>query len=301
MAKVTKSAGAEVVKETKSKSGSEDILREMLKAGVHFGHHTSRWHPTAASFIFTERGGIHIINLEKTAEALEEAKKYLEEFAKEGKLVLLVATKKQIRETSEKIAKETGLFYMTERWMGGLLTNFTTIKTRLKRMKTLEEQFKTGEINKYVKKERFVLRNELEKLNKDLGGIKEMLKMPDVLVVVDAKAEQIAIREATALGIPVVALVDTNNDTTGLAHAVPGNDDAPKSVELLLTELLSGVKKYSTNKVLTEEEPFDSAQGKESNEKIDEGLEALEEAIEEKTDQEELEEKKIKKSKNAEM
>lgn len=295
MVKTAKSADIAEVKELKSKkSGSEDFLREMLRAGVHFGHHTSRWHPTAASFIFTERGGIHIINLEKTAEALEEAKKYLEEFAKEGKLVLLVATKKQIRETSEKIAKETGLFYMTERWMGGLLTNFTTIKTRLKRMKTLEEQFKTGEINKYVKKERFVLRNELEKLNKDLGGIKEMLKMPDVLVVVDAKAEQIAIREATALGIPVVALVDTNNDTTGLAHAVPGNDDAPKSVELLLTELLSGVKKYSTNKVLTEEKEV-----KKSKEEVDEGLEALEEAIEEKTDQEELEEKKIKKAKGS--
>lgn len=310
MAKVTKSAKAEAEQESSqvqvktesgvqqnSKKSKEDFLREMLKAGVHFGHHTSRWHPSAASFIFTDRGGIHIIDLEKTVIALESAKEFLNNAKKENKSILFVGTKKQIRNVCEEAAKNAGVFYMTERWMGGLLTNFSTIKKRLKRMKTLKDQFETGEINKYVKKERIVLANELEKLEKDFGGIKDMVNLPEILVVVDAKTEHIALREAKMLGIKVIAIVDTNNETTGIQFPIPGNDDAPKSVEFLLSELFSNVKiEKKTEKEIVEEDS--KIKEKPENETEDEGLEVLEEKIEEETDKEELEEKKTKRAKS---
>ena len=206
-------------------------MKQLLEAGVHFGHQTRRWNPKMAKFIFTERNGIYIIDLSKTVKKVEEAYNFLREVASQGEVILFVGTKKQAQEAIKEEAIRANMFFVNERWLGGMLTNFKTIETRIKRLKQLEAMAEDGTFEVLPKKEVIGLRHEMDKLEKYLGGIKDMPKMPGALFVVDPKKEKIAIAEAKKLGIPVVATVDTNCDPDEVDFPIPANDDAmPKKL-----------------------------------------------------------------------
>ena len=216
-------------------------MKSLLEAGVHFGHQTRRWNPKMARYIFTERNGIYIIDLQKTVKKVEEAYSFLRETAAAGETILFVGTKKQAQDAIKEEATRANMFYVNERWLGGMLTNFKTIETRIKRLKELEKMAEDGTFEVLPKKEVIGLRHEMDKLEKYLGGIKDMPKMPGAIVIVDPKKEKIAIQEAHKLGIPVVATVDTNCDPDEVDFPIPANDDAIRAVKLLISKLADAV------------------------------------------------------------
>ena len=208
-------------------------MKQLLEAGVHFGHQTRRWNPKMAPYIFTERNGIYIIDLQKTVVKLEEAYNFVRDLSMEGKSVLFVGTKKQAMESVKDEATRAGAFYVNARWLGGMLTNFTTIRRRIARLKQLRTMEEDGTFDLLPKKEVIKLNLEIEKLEKFLGGIKEMSEMPGALFIVDPRKEKIAVAEAKKLGIPIVAIVDTNCDPDDVDYIIPGNDDAIRAVKLI--------------------------------------------------------------------
>ncbi|MCI9286619.1 MAG: 30S ribosomal protein S2 [Clostridia bacterium] len=212
-------------------------MKQLLEAGVHFGHQTRRWDPRMAEYIFQARNGIHIIDLQKTSKKIDEAYRFIKEQVEEGKDVLFVGTKKQAQECVKEAALASGMYYVDQRWLGGMLTNFDTIQKRIQRLKDLETMQEDGTFDVLPKKEVIVLKKEMEKLERNLGGIKEMKKTPGVMFVVDPKKERIAILEARKLNIPVVGLVDTNCNPEDVDYVIPGNDDAIRAVKLI-TEVM---------------------------------------------------------------
>lgn len=216
-------------------------MKQLLEAGVHFGHQTRRWNPKMAKYIFTERNGIYIIDLQKTVRKIEEAYAFLRGIAEEGKSVLFVGTKKQAQEAVKEEAGKAGQFFVNERWLGGMLTNFQTIQRRIRRLKELEAMEADGTFEVLTKKEVLQLRHEMERLEKFLGGIKEMNRLPGALFVVDPRKEKIAVAEARKLHIPIVAIVDTNCDPDEIDYVIPGNDDAIRAVRLLTSAMADAV------------------------------------------------------------
>ena len=228
-------------------------MKQLLEAGVHFGHQTRRWNPKMAKYIFTERNGIYIIDLQKTVRKVDEAFNFIRSVAQEGKKVLFVGTKKQAQEAVKEEAVRAGMFYVNERWLGGMLTNFQTIQKRIKRLKQLEQMEQDGTFEVLTKKEVLALRHEMERLEKFLGGIKEMNRLPGALYVVDPRKERIAVAEARKLNIPIVAIVDTNCDPDEIDYVIPGNDDAIRAVRLLTGRMADAVIEGSHGQAEPEE------------------------------------------------
>ena len=216
-------------------------MKQLLEAGVHVGHQTRRWNPKMAKYIFTERNGIYIIDLQKTVKKVDEAYAFLRDVAAEGKSVLFVGTKKQAQEAIKEEALRANMFYVNERWLGGMMTNFQTIQKRVNRLKELEAMEADGTFEVLTKKEVQGLRHEMEKLEKYLGGIKEMNKLPGALFVVDPRKERIAVAEARKLNIPIVAIVDTNCDPDEVDYVIPGNDDAIRAVKLMTGRMADAI------------------------------------------------------------
>lgn len=217
-------------------------LTDMLKAGMHFGHSTSRWHPKMAPYIFGVRSGVHIIDLEKTQELLDRALEQVKAVCSRGGVILFVGTKNQIKPIVKKYAEACGMPYVTERWLGGTLTNFRQIKESLKRFKSLKDQREKGELRKYTKKEQLMIQWEIEDMEKRLGGIENMTKVPDALFVIDVRTERTAVREAQVIGTQVIAVCDTNVNPLGVRYLIPANDDSVKTVELLCQVVSEAVK-----------------------------------------------------------
>ena len=226
-------------------------IRELLEAGVHFGHQTRRWNPKMKPFIFAARNGIYIIDLQKTLNALQKAQMKIREVVTRGKSILFVGTKKQAKEVIVEEAARCGGFYVTERWLGGMLTNFNTIKNSIKKLKDIERMGQDGTLEKFTKKERAKIEHEAEKLEKVLGGIKDMNFLPGLVIVVDARKEKIAVAEASKLGIPIIAIIDTNADPDPIDFPIAGNDDAIKSIRILVRALVEAAMEAKTG--LTEE------------------------------------------------
>ena len=216
-------------------------MKQLLEAGVHFGHQTRRWNPKMAEYIFTERNGIYIIDLQKTVKKIEEAYDFIRSVAEAGEEILFVGTKKQAQDSIKEVAERVGMHYVNARWLGGMMTNFKTIKRRVDRLAQLHKMEEDGTFALLPKKEVLKLKLEMEKLEKYLGGIKEMKKLPGALFVVDPKKERIAIAEAHKLGIPVVAIVDTNCDPEEVDFAIPGNDDAIRAVKLIAQTISNAI------------------------------------------------------------
>lgn len=216
-------------------------MKQLLEAGVHFGHQTRRWNPKMAPYIFMDRNGIYIIDLQKTVKKIEEAYNFVRDLAANGGIILFVGTKKQAQQTIQEEAERCGMFYVNQRWLGGMLTNFQTIKKRIERLHELERLVETGQLELRPKKEAAELLREKEKLQKYLGGIKNMRRLPDALFVVDPRKERIAVAEARKLRIPVVAIVDTNCDPDLIDYVIPGNDDAIRAVRLITSKIADAV------------------------------------------------------------
>ncbi len=216
-------------------------MKQLLEAGVHFGHQTRKWNPKMAPYIYSERNGIYIIDLQKTAGMIDDAYKAIADVAADKGAVLFVGTKKQAQDAIALEAERCGMFYVNERWLGGTLTNFKTIQSRIKRLKDIEAMEAEGTFDVLPKKEVIALRKELEKLRKNLGGIKEMKRLPDIIFVVDPKKEHICVKEAHALGIPLVGICDTNCDPEDLDFVIPGNDDAIRAVKLIVSKMAEAV------------------------------------------------------------
>ena len=216
-------------------------MKQLLEAGVHFGHQTRRWNPKMKEYIFTERNGIYIIDLKKTVKKAEEAYNFVRSVAEAGDSILFVGTKKQAQESIEQEAKRCEMFYVNQRWLGGMLTNFKTIQTRIAKLRKIEKMEADGDFAYLPKKEVIKLKAEQEKLEKNLSGIKDMKKLPGAMFVVDPRKEHIAVMEARALGIPVVAIVDTNCDPDEVDYAIPGNDDAIRAVKLIASKMADAV------------------------------------------------------------
>ena len=216
-------------------------MKYLLEAGVHFGHQTRRWNPKMAPYIFTERNGIYIIDLQKTVRKIDEAYMFVRNLAMEGKTLLFVGTKKQAQESIEQEAKRCNMFYVNNRWLGGMLTNFRTIRTRVDRLNAIDKMEESGQFELLPKKEVAKLMREREKLQANLGGIREMKSLPGAIFVVDPKKEHIAVAEARSLNIPIVAIVDTNCDPDEIDYVIPGNDDAIRAVKLLAGKMADAV------------------------------------------------------------
>lgn len=249
-------------------------MKKLLEAGVHFGHQTRRWNPKMKKFIFTERNGIYIIDLQKTAVQIEKAYETIRDIAAEGGSVLFVGTKKQAQDSIEQEAKRCGQYYVSNRWLGGMLTNFNTIRNSVNKLKKYESMEEDGTFDLLPKKEVLQYNKEMDKLEKNLGGIKEMEDLPDVLFVVDPSNEQIAVHEARILGIPVISIVDTNCDPDVVDLAIPGNDDAIRAVKLITSLMADAVIEGNQgNEFEISEEDFE-----ESEDEIEESQEETEEA-----------------------
>lgn len=216
-------------------------MKQLLEAGVHFGHQTRRWNPKMAPYIFAERNQIYIIDLSKTVKLINEAYDFMKEVVEEGKPILFVGTKKQAQESIKEEAIRAGEYYVNERWLGGMLTNYKTIETRIKRLFELEKMEENGTMELLTKKEKAILLGEKEKLERFLGGIKNMPELPGAIFVVDPKKEKIAVHEARKLGIPVIGVVDTNCDPDEIDYVIPGNDDAIRAVKLLTSVIADAV------------------------------------------------------------
>lgn len=216
-------------------------MKQLLEAGVHFGHQTRRWNPKMDRYIFTERNGIYIIDLQKTVKKVEEAYNFVKSVAEEGGTILFVGTKKQAQDSVKEEAERAGQFFINQRWLGGTLTNFQTIQKRIDRLKQLETWEEDGTFNVLPKKEVIILRKEKDRLEKFLGGIKNMKGLPSALFVIDPRKERIAVAEARKLGIPIVGIVDTNCDPDEIDYVIPGNDDAIRAVKLLTSKMADAV------------------------------------------------------------
>ncbi|MBT4277194.1 30S ribosomal protein S2 [Candidatus Falkowbacteria bacterium] len=225
-------------------------LMGMLKAGLHFGHRTSKWHPRMEPYVFTSRNGIHIVNLEETSKALGRAVEFAKDITSKNGLILFLGSKPQIKEMTKKYAMEAEMPYVVERWLGGTITNFGIVSKGIKKYIELKEQKKKGEWDKYVKKERLKLDKELEKLEKKFGGMEIVKKIPDAILVVDAKGEKTAIKEAKIRKVPVIALCDTNINPDGINYVIPGNDDSIKGVKLIFETIVEAIKEGKSKKDL---------------------------------------------------
>ncbi|WP_129722452.1 30S ribosomal protein S2 [Xylanivirga thermophila] len=228
-------------------------MKQLLEAGVHFGHQTRRWNPKMAPYIFTERNGIYIIDLQQTVKKIEEAYDFVRELSMDGKDILFVGTKKQAQESIEEEAKRCGMFYVNQRWLGGMLTNFSTIRTRINRLNELNEMEENGSFDVLPKKEVIQLKLEKEKLEKNLGGIKDMHNLPSAIFIIDPRKERIAVSEAKILGIPIIAIVDTNCDPDEIDYVIPGNDDAIRAVKLITSKMADAVLEGKQGEQLSEE------------------------------------------------
>ncbi len=264
-------------------------MNYLLEAGVHFGHQKRRWNPKMKEYIYTTRDDIYIIDLQKTARAIEKAYAALQEIAENGGKVLFVGTKKQAQEAAEENATRTNMYFINERWLGGTLTNFKTIKSRIRRMEEIEKMETDGTFDLLPKKEVAGLKKEYEKLNKNLRGIRDMKKVPDALIIVDPRKEEIAIKEARILGIPVFGIVDTNCDPDMVDYVIPGNDDAVRAVKLVIGALTNAIAVANGNEVIdytTEEDKAKDAKRKERTaekvSKVEKKEETKEEVKEEK-------------------
>ena len=220
-------------------------MKALLEAGVHFGHQTRKWNPKMSQYIYTERNGIHIIDLQKSANKVDEAYDAVANIARDGGKILFVGTKKQAKDAVATEAERCGMYYVNERWLGGMLTNFKTIQSRIARLKEIEKMEEDGTFDVLPKKEVIELKKELDKLNKNLGGIKEMESIPDAIFVVDPKKESICVKEAHTLGIPLIGIVDTNCDPDELDYVIPGNDDAIRAVKLIVSKMADAVIEVS--------------------------------------------------------
>ena len=238
-------------------------MKQLLEAGVHFGHQTRRWNPKMAEYIFTERNGIYIIDLQKTVKKIDEAYAFVQQVAANGGNVLFVGTKKQAQESIEQEAKRCGMYYVNQRWLGGMLTNFKTIQSRINKLRKIEKMEADGDFELLPKKEVIKLKAEQEKLEKNLGGIKEMRKLPSAMFVVDPRKEHIAILEAKALGIPVVAIVDTNCDPDEADYPIPGNDDAIRAVKLIASKIADAVLEGRQGEQMSDEAAEEEAASEE--------------------------------------
>ena len=216
-------------------------MKQLLEAGVHFGHQTRRWNPKMAEYIYTERNGIHIIDLQKSVGKVDEAYKAISDIAADGGTILFVGTKKQAQDAIASEAERCGMFYVNERWLGGMLTNFKTIQSRINRLKEIEAMEEDGTFDVLPKKEVIQLKKEQEKLEKNLGGIKNMKRIPDAIFIVDPKKEAICVQEAHILGIPLIGIVDTNCDPEEIDYVIPGNDDAIRAVKLIVSKMADAV------------------------------------------------------------
>ena len=216
-------------------------MKQLLEAGVHFGHQTRRWNPKMAPYIYTERNGIYIIDLQKSVGKVDEAYNAVGDIAANGGTILFVGTKKQAQDAVKSEAERCGMFYVNERWLGGMLTNFKTIQSRIRRLKEIEQMSQDGTFEKLPKKEVQIIRKEWEKFERNLGGIKEMRRIPDAIFVVDPKKEHICIKEAHALGITIIGIADTNCDPDELDYVIPGNDDAIRAVKLIVSKMADAV------------------------------------------------------------
>jgi len=237
-------------------------MKQLLEAGVHFGHQTRKWNPKMKKYIFTARNDIHILNLEQASELIDEAYSFVRDVVASGKNVLFVGTKKQAQEAVKEEAERCGMFYVNTRWLGGTLTNFKTIASRIERLNKLNQMEKVGEFDLLPKKEVALLKQERDKLEKNLGGIKEMRNLPGVIFLVDPTIEHICVKEAQRLGIPTVAIVDTNADPSGITHVIPANDDAIRSVKLIASAIADAVIEAKEGTSMKREE-------NEEDEKID--------------------------------
>ena len=227
-------------------------MKQLLEAGVHFGHQTRRWNPKMAPYIFTDRNGIYIIDLQKTVGMIDDAYKAVFDIAAEGGSILFVGTKKQAQEAVAQEAERCGMYYVNERWLGGMLTNFKTIRSRIERLKQIERMEADGTFDVLPKKEVISLRKEMEKLRKNLGGIKEMKELPDAIFIVDPKKEHICVHEAHTLGIPIIGIADTNCDPDELDYVIPGNDDAIRAVRLIVSTMADAVVEANQGEVYDE-------------------------------------------------
>ncbi|MCR5809747.1 MAG: 30S ribosomal protein S2 [Clostridiales bacterium] len=227
-------------------------MKQLLEAGVHFGHQTRRWNPKMREYIFTERNGIYIIDLQKTVKKIDEAYNFVRDVAMDNGTVLFVGTKKQAQESIEQEAKRCEMFFVNQRWLGGLLTNFKTIQSRIAKLREIEKMEENGDFDLLPKKEVVKLKYIQEKLEKNLGGIKEMKKLPTCMFVVDPRKEHIAVQEARCLGIPIVAIVDTNCDPDDVDYVIPGNDDAIRAVKLIASKMADAVLEGKQGEQMTE-------------------------------------------------
>lgn len=243
-------------------------IKQLLEAGAHFGHQTSRWNPRMKSYIFTKRNGIHIIDLEQTMVMLDKACDFIQQVAAEGGSILFVGTKKQAQETIEEEAKRCGMYYVNQRWLGGVLTNFATIQARIDYLVRLEDQQTRGEFNRLPKKEALKLGEEISRLNRQMGGFKEMTSLPTALFIVDPTKERIALAEAKRIGIPVVAIVDTNCNPDDIDHPIPANDDAIRAIKLICSKVADSVieGRSGITAIPTEEVPQEGLEGLEAKE-----------------------------------
>ena len=235
-------------------------MKQLLEAGVHFGHQTRRWNPKMAQYIFTERNGIYIIDLQKTVKKIEEAYNFIRDLTMDDKTLLFVGTKKQAQESIEQEAKRCDMFYVNQRWLGGMLTNFKTIQGRIARLRKIEQMEATGQFDLLPKKEVMQLKLEQEKLEKNLGGIKDMKKLPGALFVVDPRKEHIAVSEARTLRIPIVAIIDTNCDPDEVDYPIPGNDDAIRAVKLITAKMADAVLEGRQGEQMNDEETAEAAE-----------------------------------------
>ncbi len=237
------------------------LVRELIDCGVHFGHRASRWNPKMAPYIFGKRNSIHIIDIRETVKGLLRAKKFLSALVAQGHDVLFVGTKRQAREIVGKQAMRVGMHYVNERWLGGTLTNFKTIRSRLARLEELENLEKTGKIESFSKKMKATMERERRKISRNLEGIRRMVRLPGALVAVDVRREQIALREARKLGIPTVCLADTDSDPEGIDVVIPGNDDAMRAIELIVSQLVEAVEAGKRGRVAVQKAAADAPAG----------------------------------------
>ena len=229
-------------------------MKQLLEAGVHFGHQTRRWNPKMAPYIFTERNGIYIIDLQKSVGKVDEAYNAISDIAAQGGTVLFVGTKKQAQEAVKTEAERCGMYYVNERWLGGMLTNFKTIQSRIKRLKEIEKMAEDGTFDVLPKKEVIQIKKEWEKLEKNLGGIKDMDRIPDAIFIVDPKKERICVQEAHSLGITLIGIADTNCDPEELDYVIPGNDDAIRAVKLIVSKMADAIIEANQGETMTAEE-----------------------------------------------
>ena len=234
-------------------------MKQLLEAGVHFGHQTRRWNPKMAEYIYTERNGIYIIDLQKSVGKVDEAYKAVSDIAAEGGTILFVGTKKQAQEAVQTEAERCGMYYVNERWLGGMLTNFKTIQSRIKRLKDIEKMAEDGTFDVLPKKEVVNIKKEWDKLEKNLGGIKDMKRIPDAIFVVDPKKEKICVQEAHSLGITLIGIADTNCDPDELDYVIPGNDDAIRAVKLIVSKMADAVIEANQGEEMVAEDAAEEA------------------------------------------